>query len=91
MRGKHQSITADLKKSIRWLESIEGVTKIVIGLSEACRHKYPPGHLRFKSDANGGIKINAYSGNGVVNMFIRIDPISERDAIKAKIAEQFKS
>jgi hypothetical protein len=90
MRGKHQSLTKDLKPSIKWLESLNGVTKIVIGISEACRHKYSPGHLRFKSDADGGIKLNAYSGNGVVNLFVRINPITERDNIKDKIQQQFK-
>ncbi len=90
MRGKHQSLDKDLKKSIRWLESISGVTKIVIGLSEACRHKYAPGHLRFKMDVDGGITINGYSGNGVVNLFIRINPISEREQVKEKIKAQFE-
>lgn len=90
MRGKHQSLDKDLNKSIRWLESVAGVKKIVIGISEACRHKYPPGHLRFKKDVDGGIKINAYSGNGVVDLFIKINPISERENVKKKLIDYFK-
>tara|TARA_R110002110_G_scaffold415856_3_gene658435 strand:- start:16427 stop:16699 length:273 start_codon:yes stop_codon:yes gene_type:complete len=90
MRGKHKSLDKDLKKSIRWLESVAGVQKIVIGLSEACRHKYAPGHLRFKMDVDAGITLNGYSGNGVVNLFVRINPTSEREQVKLKIKAYFR-
>lgn len=90
MRGKHTSLDKNLKKSIKWLESVEGVQKIVLGFSEACRHKYAPGHLRYKMDADGGIKINGYSGNGVVDIFIRISPISLREQVKSQIFDKFK-
>lgn len=89
MRGRHQTLDKELKRSIRWLETIEGVSKIVIGQSEACRHKYAPGYLRFKMDVDAGITLNGYSGNGVVNLFIRIKPIESRDAVKKKIVEKF--
>ena len=36
-------------------------------------------------DVAGGIKINAYSGNGVMDIFVKIDPITEREAVKEKI------
>ncbi|MCB1826961.1 MAG: hypothetical protein KDH94_00955 [Coxiellaceae bacterium] len=79
----------DLKRSVRWLESLPAVTKVVLGFSEACRHKYSPGSLRFKMDADGGIKINGYSGKGVTDIFVKIDPITERENIKSAIAEKF--
>ena len=89
MRGRHQTLDKELKRSIRWLETIEGVSKIVIGQSEACRHKYTPGYLRFKMDVDAGITLNGYSGNGVVNLFIKIKPIETRESVKQKIAEKF--
>lgn len=91
MRGRHQSLDKDLKRSIRWLESVYGVKKIVIGISESCRHKYAPGHLRFKLDVEGGFKINGYSGNGVVDLFIKIDPLTERETVKSKIESHYPS
>lgn len=91
MRGRHKSLDKDLKRSIRWLENIQAVKKIVIGISEACRHKYAPGHLRFKLDVDGGIKINGYSGNGVVDLFIKIVPITKREEVKTKIELNFPS
>lgn len=87
--GKHQSLDKHVKQNINWIKSIQGVSKIVIGISESCRHKYPPGHIRFKMDVDGGIKINAYSGNGVTDLFIKIDPMTERENVKAKILKRF--
>ena len=85
MRGRHKSLDKSLKPTVAWLERIHGVEKIVLGFSECCRHKYPPGHIKFKMDVSGGIKINAYSGKGVTDVFVRIHPISEREAIKKAI------
>ncbi|HXH55451.1 MAG TPA: hypothetical protein VNK03_06910 [Gammaproteobacteria bacterium] len=64
--------------------------KVVLSISEACRHKYPPGHIRFKMDVEGGIKVTGYSGIGVIDIFIKIAPISAREKVKAKIAERFE-
>lgn len=90
MRGRHKSMDSALKKHVSWLETLPGVKKIVLGFSEACRHKYSPGHIRFRQDVNGGIKVNGYSGKGVTDMFIRIDPISEREQIKSLLKERFQ-
>lgn len=90
MKGRHTSLDKHLKSNILWIEGIFGVQKVVLGISEACRHKYPPGHVRFKMDVEGGIKVIGYSGTGVVDIFIKIGPISERENVKARIAERFK-
>ena len=88
--GKHQSMDKNLKRSISWLKKIPSVTKIVLGFSECCRHKFSPGFLRFKSDVDGGIKINGYSGKGVTDIFVKIEPISQRDTVKAHLLKKFK-
>lgn len=90
MKGRHKSLDKHLKNDVAWIEKLPGVQKVVLGFSEACRHKYPPGHIRFKMNVDGGIKVNGYSGKGVTDIFIRIDPISEREGVKLKIAERFK-
>lgn len=88
--SRHQTLDKHVKLNIHWVKTLPAVTKIVIGISEACRHKYPPGHIRFKLDVDGGIKINAYSGKGVTDIFIKIDPISERDNVKSAILKRFE-
>ena len=89
MRGRHTSLDKHLKPSVHWIESIPEVTKVVLGFSENCRHKYSPGCIRFKQDVAGGIKVNAYSGNGVIDIYIKIEPITAREKIKEMIAERF--
>jgi len=88
-KAKHKSLGKDLKRSIDWLQKFDSVTKVVLGRVEACRHKYSPGHIRTQMDKDGGISIKGYSGNGVMDLFIKIDPIEDRDDIKQKIEEKF--
>ena len=88
-KAKHQSIEKELKRNLLWLEKLDCITKVVIGISEACRHRYSPGVIRFRSDVDGGIKVNGYSGKGVTDIFLRLDPMSKREEIKAVIAERF--
>ena len=90
MKGRHRSIDKALKKSIEFLCSINGVSKLVLGFSECCRHKYSPGYIKIKSDVDAGIKVNGYSGKGVTDIFIKIEPISDRDKVKSIIEEKFK-
>ncbi len=90
LHGRHTSLDKHVKHSIAWLTSVPMVKKIVLGFSESCRHKYAPGYLRFKRNVSGGIKINAYSGNGVTDIFVKIDPIESRDMVKQLIAEKFR-
>ena len=89
MRGRHTSLDKHLKLSISWIESIPEVTKVVLGFSESCRHKYSPGFVRFKQNVAGGIKINGYSGNGVIDIYIKIEPIEMREYVKELIAARF--
>jgi hypothetical protein len=90
MKGRHTTLDKQLKHNVLWVEHLQGVEKVVLGISESCRHKYPPGHIRFKMDVEGGIKVTGYSGKGVTDIFIKIDPISCREDIKALIATRFQ-
>ena len=81
-RGRHQSLSKCLKPSVAWLEAQAGVRKVVLNLSEACRHTRAPGTLRVRRPDDGGLHLNGYSGNGVVKMFLvcdadRQEPLAE--------------
>ncbi len=89
LHGRHTTLDKHVKRSVAWLETIPFVKKVVLGFSESCRHRYSPGHLRFRMNVRGGFKVNAYSGNGVTDMFIKIEPIEERDRVKYMIEERF--
>jgi len=81
-RGRHTSLDKSLKTEIRWLESHEIVERLIIGRSEACRHAYPPGHIKVQGEVKGGIRVNGYSGFGVTQIFIKV-----ADANKATLLE----
>ncbi|HSX20272.1 MAG TPA: hypothetical protein VLG38_03995 [Gammaproteobacteria bacterium] len=89
LQGRHTSLDKHVKRSVLWIESIPSVTKVVLGFSESCRHRYSPGQIRFKQNVRGGIKVNAYSGNGVTDIFIKIDPNEDRDNVKQMIEDRF--
>lgn len=89
MHGRHKSLDKNLKRSIKWICSQKSVSKIILGFSESCRHKYPPGYIKFKYNVKKGIKVNGYSGKGITDIFIKLDPICDRDNLKKKIYRYF--
>lgn len=89
MKAKHTTLDKHLKSNVLWIEKLPGVQKVILGYSEACRHKYPPGHIRVTHPIEAGLKAIGYSGKGVVDLFIRIDPITMREQIEVKIGERF--
>ena len=90
MFAKHKSTDKKLKRSLKWLYQQTGVQKIVLGLSDCCRHKYPPGTLRCRAVIDGGLKLNGYSGNGVTDIFVRITPPEQIIIIQNMILAKFK-
>ncbi len=89
LQGRHRSLDKHVKRSVAWISTIHSVSKIVLGFSESCRHKYPPGHIRFRMNVSGGFKVNAYSGRGITDIFIKIDPIEDRELVKTMLIEHF--
>lgn len=87
--GRHKSLDKDLKRTVQWLKTFDCISKVVISISESCRHKYAPGTIRWIMDVPGGIKANGYSGKGVTNLYIKIDPIEQRDFVKGLLIERF--
>ncbi len=88
--GRHKSVDRNLRQSISWLKSLDGVSKVVLNRTDNCRHKFTPGHLRIQRIDDAGLHINAYGGNGVVVAFVRIKPIEMLDGIRDQIEAKFK-
>lgn len=87
-RGKHKSVDKELKPSITWLEAQPEVAKVVLCLCESARHAFPPGSLRYRNDVPGGIKLNAYGGNGVIDVFVKVEEKDKKDLL-SKIKERW--
>jgi hypothetical protein len=87
-KGKHKTVDKELKPSMSWLESLPQVEKVVLGFCESARHAYKPGTLRHKSDTLGGIKINAYGGRGIIDIYVKVKT-AEKDELLLKIKERW--
>lgn len=90
-RGAHTSIDKDTKPEVEWLESLKEVRRVILDRHEVCRHKYSPGTLKYQSDTDNGIRIKAYTGNGVRSLFVIVEPVESRPALIKMIAERYES
>ena len=84
--GRHRSVEKKLKESIKWLDSLSEVDKIILGMTENARHKFKPGSLRAKEKFGSGIFLNGYTGRGVVEIFVQT---SDAESLKNKIQKRF--
>lgn len=89
MHGRHKSLDKELKRSIQSLQKIDGIKKIILGFSECCRHRYPPGYIKVRAKVDGGLKANGFSGKGVTDLFIRISPEELIKPIELEIKRRF--
>ena len=48
-----------------------------------------PGYIKLKHNVTAGIKVNGYSGKGITDIFIKIEPIKDREDLKNKILKYF--
>lgn len=90
MKGRHTSLDKALKNNILWIEYLNEVSKVVLGITDSCRHKFPPGHIKIRHEVEGGIKVNGYSGNGVMDIFIRIQNATNIPIVINKIQNRYK-
>jgi hypothetical protein len=85
-KAKHLSVCKHAKRLIDRLESIEEVTKVVIGLSVCCRHAFSPGMAKLQASSDAGFRLNVYGGNGITSVFVVVEPNS-RAAVLERISE----
>lgn len=89
-RGRHKSLCKDGQKAAKWVEAFECVNKLVLGRSEACRHKYAPGTLRITAKVSAGFKIKIYGGTGVTDGFVYVKP-EHSDGLMFEVVKRFGS
>lgn len=87
--GKHKTLAKELKQTVAWLESFDEIKKIILGISEACRHRYTPGTIRVQSEVLGGLVLNGYSGNGITKIYIQISPPERITDVREMIKKRF--
>lgn len=60
--------------------------KIVMTDIVSCRHKYTVGTLRVVAETENTLKVRAYFGSGVVNLFVKLDSEADKLAVLARLA-----
>ncbi len=84
-KGVH-SIPRVLKKNYLLLLKQEGVTRIIVGPSEAASYKSKTGNFKYVSDFLGGVKIKGFTEKGITYFFLYSDNV---DSIKLFLMENF--
>ena len=83
--GRHKSVPNEIKLVLKRVVGEDA--KIVMQDICSCRHAYTPGHLRITGEKGLGLKIRAYFGSGIVNLFVKCKDEAHKAAIKRKLAQ----
>lgn len=86
--GKHKSLDKELKHGVKWLQDQPEIKRVILGLAEAARTKFPAGYFRYQRDVVGGILLNGYGGTGVMKITLIIEE-GKKGAVLQKIKEKF--
>ena len=83
-RGKHRTTDKEMERTIKWLESLDCVDKVVLERVESCRHKSTTGSVRIKKELDNGVKLAGYTSLGVVDIFIKSNDIEKLKELISK-------
>ena len=92
-RGKHQSSCKDGKKSIKFIESINGVQAVIIGMSlggKSIGKNNSAGHLKLQREEETGFKAVLQTSKGVQEIFIKIEK-GFKESVEKEIKARFKT
>lgn len=81
-RGKHRSACPKSERAIKRLERNSKVLGTKFGATDNCRTTYTPGHLKFQRNVDAGIKINAFTENGLISVYVYCNE-NDREYVKS--------
>ncbi len=85
--GRHKSIPNEIKKTLKY--TVGKDAKIVMNDICSCRHSYSPGTLRITDETENNLKIRAYFGSGIVNLFVKFDNEKDKLMSMRKIKQKY--
>lgn len=89
MKGKrHKTVYQGAKRDFAWLEALPFVSKVIIGRTENCSHKYVEGTIRATADVPAGVKCKVYSTVGVTDVVVYCAD-DQKKALREKLTERF--
>lgn len=83
--GRHKSVPREIKRALS--KVLDRDAKVVMQDICSCRHAYAPGTLRITEEATTSLKIRAYFGSGIVNLFVKFPSEIEKDLAKEKLSD----
>lgn len=81
--GRHKSVPREIKQAL--LKAVGKNAKVVMNDICSCRHAYAPGTLRITEETDNSLKIRAYFGSGIVNLFVKFANQVEKEHAVLKI------
>ena len=90
-RGRHQSSCKDGKKTIKYLESLNGVIAVIIGMSlggKSIGKNNSAGYVKLQREEETGFKALLQTSKGVQEIFIKIEK-GFKESIKKEIKSKF--
>lgn len=72
-RGRHTSACPKSNRRLKKLEKNDHVSGVKLGSTTNTRTKYPPGHLKFQRFVDAGMKVNCYTENGIIDLYVYCD------------------
>lgn len=72
-RGRHTSSCPKSNRRVKKLEKDDRVTGTKFGSTENCRTQYTPGHLKFQRYVDAGMKVNCFTENGIITLYVYCD------------------
>ncbi|MBC2600785.1 hypothetical protein [Puniceicoccus vermicola] len=85
-RGRHQSTSKECQRTIKKIESLDGVIGVIIGLSyggKSLGQKGRTGAVKIQRREPGGLKGVTQSAKGLQELFIRIEAGKEEAVAQA--------
>ena len=88
-RAKHTSLAKEIRRPVHWVEQLPEVSKVVMGRHDACTHRYRKGCMRVVGFTDAGFRLRAYTGAGVQEIFVCVEPISAKEKVATVITERY--
>ncbi len=85
--GKHTSTSSALRSKLEALFRQPGVDRIIIGISDGCKHSRKDGDLKFQRQENKKLYLNGYGSAGVTRLVIILKDDANSENIKKWIEE----
>ncbi len=77
--GRHSTVSKEVKKVVRKLVKLEGVTKLELNRFHPVRHSRTNGEVVLKEEHSKGMKLLVYHSDGIQEIYLVFEEESKDD------------